>query len=33
MPDTTMQAVRIHQYGDTDQLQLETIAIPQPPRW
>ncbi|MBA3873804.1 MAG: NADP-dependent oxidoreductase [Anaerolineae bacterium] len=29
MPDT-MQAVRIHQYGDTDQLQLETIPIPQP---
>ncbi len=30
MPDSTMQAVRVHQYGGTDQLQLETITRPQP---
>jgi len=30
MPDLTMQAVRVYQYGDSDQLQLETILRPQP---
>ncbi len=29
MTDSLMQAVRVHHYGGTDQLQLETIACPQ----
>lgn len=30
MPDASMTAVRVHQFGGADQLQLETIARPQP---
>lgn len=30
MPEATMTAVRVHQFGGADQLQLETIARPEP---